>query len=68
MEKDKLYKNLGRIVSVTLNDGQILIGQLGYTPSYCSRLGFIMPDSYYIGEYSFKAEDVKIFSVVWGQG
>ena len=66
MEKDKLHKNLGRIVNVTLFDGQILIGQLGYSPSYRSRLGFVMPDSYYIGDYQFKAEDVKILSVVWG--
>lgn len=66
MEKDKLHKNLGRIVSVTLDDGQILIGQLGYTPSFCSRLGFTMPDSYYIGDYQFRAEQVKTFAVVWG--
>jgi len=66
MDKAKLHKHLGRIVSVTLFDGQILIGQLGYTPEYCSRLGFTMPDSYYIGDYSFKANDVKIISVVWG--
>lgn len=66
MEKERLHKHLGKIVDVTLNDGQILIGQLGYTPSFCSRLGFTMPDSYYIGDFSFKAEDVKILSVVWG--
>lgn len=64
MEKGILHKNLGRMVSITLNDGQIHIGKLGYTPSYCSRLGFLMPDSYYIGDYSFKAEDVKMISVI----
>lgn len=66
MEKDRLHKFLGRIVSVTMNDGQIHIGILGYTPSYCSRLGFNMPDGYYIGDYHVKAEDVKILSVVRG--
>lgn len=66
MENRILYKNLGRIVSVTMNDGQIHIGKLGYTPSYCSRLGFLMSDSYYIGDFSFKADDVKILSVIRG--
>lgn len=65
MENRILYKNLGRIVSVTMNDGQIHIGKLGYTPSYCSRLGFLMPDSYYIGDFSFKADDVRIIGVVF---
>lgn len=66
MERERLHKHLGKIVSVTLDDGEIHIGQLGYTPSFCSRLGFTMPDSYYIGDYSFKAEQVKAFTVVWG--
>ena len=65
MQKSILHKNLGRIVSVTLNDGQIHIGKLGYNPSYCSRLGFMMPDSYYIGDFYFNADDVKIISVVF---
>ena len=66
MEKDRLHKFLGRIVSVTMNDGQIHIGVLGYTPSYCSRLGFNMPDGYYIGDYQFQAESVKTICVYIG--
>lgn len=66
MEKGLLHRYLGQIISVTMYDGQIHIGQLGYTPSYCSRLGFKMPEGYYIGDYHFRAEDVKIISTVWG--
>ena len=64
MEKRVLHRYLGQIVSITTFDGQIHIGKLGYTPSYCSRLGFLMPDNYYIGDFSFKADDVKIISTV----
>lgn len=66
MEKDKIHKHLGKILCITLNDGQVHIGQLGYTPASCSRLGFTIPDSYYIGDSSFKAEEVKKLKVVWG--
>lgn len=65
MEKRILHRYLGQIASITTFGGQIHIGKLGYTPPYCSRLGFQIPEGYYIGDFHFKAEDVKIISTVW---
>lgn len=65
MNKLDLMNNVGNTVEVTFNDGTRVRGELEYTEDFSSHNGFLKPNCFQVGNYSFKVSHVKKFSVVF---
>lgn len=65
MNKLDLMNNVGNTVEVTFNDGTRARGELEYIENFSVRYGFLKPNCFHVGNYSFKASHVKKFRVVF---
>ena len=55
---------IGQLVNITLNDGQIIMGLLNYFPETQDRHGWKRPGYYYVGDVHFTANEVKTLELI----
>ncbi len=64
MKKDLLDRNIGRLVNISLIDGQIIMGLLDFCPESFDKHGWVRPSNYVIGNVHFVAKEVKSLELI----
>lgn len=59
MKKDELKTFIGKRVEITLFDGDIIAGVLGYAETFSAEYDYRKPSYFYIGSMCFKVSHVK---------